>query len=125
VKIPKLPKLLNIAALFKCKGDDQFDDDDDDYTENGLLLKKLASKIGMPRSVVDINIDEVPSLLSIEAKLLHLESILKEKKSAVAVAQPYPSTIARLIVWFKKSQGKRINLVPLSALADTTSTREE
>ncbi len=94
-------------------------------TEKGLLLKKLASKIGMPRAVVDINIDEVPSLIAIEAQLLRLESILKEKKSAIAVAQPYPSTIARLIVWFKKLQGKKINLVPLSALADTTKTREE
>ncbi|MEE8350637.1 MAG: hypothetical protein V3R37_00380 [Rhodospirillales bacterium] len=89
MKTPKLPKLLNFVALFKRKGDDQFDDDDD-YTEKGLLLKKLASKIGMPRSVVDINIDEVPSLLAIEAQLLHLESILKEKKFAVAVAPPYP-----------------------------------
>jgi len=94
-------------------------------SEKGLLLKRLASKTGMPRAVVDINIDGVPSLLAIEAQLLRLESILKEKKSAIAVAQPYPSTIARLIVWFKKLQGKKINLVPLSALADTTTTREE
>ncbi len=94
-------------------------------SEKGLLLKKLASKIGMPRAVIDINIDKVPSLIAIEAQLLRIESILKEKKSAIAIAQPYPSTIARLIVWFKKLQGKKINLVPLSALADTTATREE
>ena len=93
--------------------------------EKGLLLKRLAAKTGMPRAVVDIIIDREPSLQSIELQLARLESILKEKKSAIAIAQPYPSTMARLIVWFKKLKGKKITLVPVSALAVTTNPKDD
>ena len=84
-----------------------------------LLAPKIASKIGLPRVISDLTLDDDPSGAAIEAKLARLEEILKERKSAVAVAHPYPSTLARLIVWTKKLKGQKINLVPLSALAKT------
>jgi len=67
-----------------------------------------------------LTLDEDPSRGAVEASLIRLEGIIRDKKSAVAVARPYPSTIARLIAWTKKLPGKKIDLVPLSALADTS-----
>ena len=84
-----------------------------------LLAPKIASKMGLPRVISDLTLDDDPSRAAIEAKLVRLEEIILERKSAVAVAHPYPSTLARLIVWTKKLKGKKINLVPLSALAKT------
>lgn len=84
-----------------------------------LLAPKIASTIGLPRVVSDMTLDDDPSKAAIEAKLARLEEIILERKSAVAVAHPYPSTLARLIVWTKKLKGKKINLVPLSALVKT------
>ncbi|MEE9317112.1 MAG: divergent polysaccharide deacetylase family protein, partial [Rhodospirillales bacterium] len=84
-----------------------------------LLAPKIASTIGLPRVISDMTLDDDPSGAAIEAKLARLEEIVLEKKSAVAVAHPYPSTLARLIVWTKKLKEKKINLVPLSALVKT------
>ncbi|NQU62119.1 MAG: divergent polysaccharide deacetylase family protein [Rhodospirillales bacterium] len=85
-----------------------------------LLAPKIAAKIGLPRAISDLTLDENPSRGAIEANLIRLEGIIRDKKSAVAIARPYPSTIARLIAWTKTLDGKKIELVPLSALADTS-----
>ena len=54
---------------------------------------------------------------------MRLEAIIRENKFAVAIARPYPATIAQLAAWTKKLKGKKITLVPVSALA-TTQTLE-
>jgi polysaccharide deacetylase 2 family uncharacterized protein YibQ len=85
--------------------------------QKDLLAPKIAAKIGLPRAVSDLTIDEEPSRSEIEIKLMRLEEIIRENKSAVAIARPYPATIAQLAAWTKKLQGKKISLVPVSALA--------
>jgi len=86
--------------------------------QGSLLAPKIAKQIGLPQAVSDLTVDEEPSRAGIEAKLLRLEGLIKERTVAVAVARPYPATIARLIQWTKKLKEKKITLVPLSALVD-------
>lgn len=92
--------------------------------QKDLLAPKIAAKIGLPRVVSDLTIDDEPSRSEIEIKLMRLEEIIRESKFAVAVARPYPATIARLAAWIKKLEGKKITLVPVSALA-TRQTLEQ
>ncbi|HIE19552.1 MAG TPA: divergent polysaccharide deacetylase family protein, partial [Rhodospirillales bacterium] len=87
--------------------------------QKDLLAPKIAAKIGLPRVVSDLTLDDEPSRSEIEIKLMRLEEIIRESKFAVAVARPYPATIARLSAWIKKLEGKKITLVPVSALATT------
>jgi len=86
--------------------------------QGSLLAPKIGRKIGLTQAVSDLTLDDEPSRAAVEAKLLRLEGLIKEKKFAIAVAHPYPATIARLIAWTKKLKEKKITLVPLSALAD-------
>ncbi|MBT3305683.1 MAG: divergent polysaccharide deacetylase family protein, partial [Alphaproteobacteria bacterium] len=87
-------------------------------SQTSLLAPKLARKIRLPLVVSDITLDDVPSRAGVEAQLLRLEGILKEKNTAVAVAQAYPATISRLNSWIKTLAGKKITLVPVSALIE-------
>jgi len=89
--------------------------------QSSLLAPKITRKIELPLVVSDIILDEEPSRAAVDAKLLRLEGILKERTVAVAVAQPYPATIARLIAWTKTLEGKKITLVPVSALINKQS----
>ena len=70
----------------------------------------------------DVTLDAEPSPAGVQAKLLRLESILKDKGIAVAIAQPYPTTLRRLIAWTKTLEGKKITLVPVSALINKQFT---
>ncbi|PPR68747.1 MAG: hypothetical protein CFH02_00833, partial [Alphaproteobacteria bacterium MarineAlpha3_Bin1] len=54
-----------------------------------------------------------------------LESILKERKIAVAVGRAYPATLGRIIAWTKKLKEKKITLVPLSALANKQDKKDK
>ncbi len=87
-------------------------------SQSSMLAPKIARKIGLPLVVGDITLDEEPSQAGVEAKLLRLEGILKEKTVAVAVTRPYPATLARLLAWTKTLARKKITLVPVSALTN-------
>ena len=84
--------------------------------QNSLLAPKIARKINLPLVIGDVTLDAEPSPAGIQKKLRQLEKILKEKKIAVAIAQPYPASLRRLIAWIKTLEGKNITLVPVSAL---------
>lgn len=92
--------------------------------QKDLLAPKIAAKIGLPRVVSDLTLDDEPSRSEIEIKLMRLEEIIRENKFAVAIARPYPATIARLAAWIKKLEGKKITLVPVSALATKKALEE-
>jgi polysaccharide deacetylase 2 family uncharacterized protein YibQ len=85
-------------------------------SQNSLLAPKIARKIELPLVVGDVTLDAVPSPAGVQAQLRRLEKILKNKKVAVAIAQPYPTTLRRLIAWTKTLEEKKITLVPVSAL---------
>jgi uncharacterized protein len=97
--------------------------------ERGLMLvstnplgtvatPKVAAKVGLPRVVADIVLDQDPSRLAVETKLNELEQIVRDRTVAVAIAHPTPATIERLINWTTTVKQKGITLVPVSALAN-------
>ena len=103
--------------------------------ERGLMLittgnressavPKIASLIGLPRVISDITLDDEPSRAAIRAKLERLEEIARERSVGVAIARAYPVTIDRLIAWTRSLEGKKMVLVPVSAVVDTTQKKE-
>lgn len=94
-------------------------------SQSSMLAPKIARKIGLPLVVGDLVLDEVPSQAGVEAKLLRLEGILRDRNVAVAIAQPYPATLSRLIAWTKTLEGKKITLVPVSALINKQNMKKK
>lgn len=97
-------------------------------TTGNLFLSavpKVASEIGLPRVISDITLDDEPSRAAIGAKLERLEEIARERSVGVAIARPYPATIDRLIAWTRSLEGKKMVLVPISAVADTTQKKKK
>ncbi len=82
-----------------------------------LATPKVAAKVGLPRVISDITLDEEPSRLAIEARLNELELLVRQRTVAVAAAHPHPATIERLINWTTTLKQKKVALVPVSALA--------
>lgn len=82
------------------------------------LAPKVATDIGLPRAMVDMTLDDEPARAAIDAKLLELETLARRNAAVVAVAHAYPSTVDRLVAWAQTLAAKKIDLVPVSALAD-------
>ena len=57
----------------------------------------------------------MPSPDSIAKALAHLESLAKERGSAIGVASAKPATIKQLAQWVSQLQGKGFVLIPVSA----------
>lgn len=82
------------------------------------LAPKIAADIGLPKAMVDMAIDDEPARAAIDAKLLELETLARRNATVVAIAHAYPSTVDRLVAWAQTLPAKKIDLVPVSALAD-------
>ncbi len=83
-----------------------------------VATPKIAAKVGLPRVVADLVLDEDPSRIAIEGRLNQLEQIVRDRTVAVAIAHPTPATIERLINWTTTVKQKGIQLVPVSSLAN-------
>ncbi|MBM85176.1 MAG: hypothetical protein CMM47_04040 [Rhodospirillaceae bacterium] len=81
----------------------------------------LASEIQLPKAFNDRFIDAIPSARAINARLSELEQIVKDKRFAVGVADPYPITIDRLAAWLSTLNAKGIALAPITSVADRQS----
>jgi polysaccharide deacetylase 2 family uncharacterized protein YibQ len=93
--------------------------------QGALATPKVAAKVGLPRVISDITLDEEPSRLAIEAKLNELELLVRQRTVAVAAAHPHPATIERLINWTTTLKQKKVALVPVSALAKSAATPQK
>ena len=93
-------------------------------TQETSAVPKIAFQIGLPRVISDVTLDDEPSRAAITAKLERLEEIARERSVGVAIARAYPATIDRLIAWTRSLEGKKVVLVPVSAVADTTQKKE-
>ena len=89
--------------------------------QTAMATPKVAARIGLPRVISDLTLDDDPSRLAVEAKLNELEQIVRERTVAVAAANPHPATIERLINWTATLKQKKVALVPVSALAKQTT----
>ena len=87
----------------------------DDGTTQNSTVGQIAGTIGLEYGTGDVDIDAVPSPDSIAKALAHLESLAKERGSAIGVASAKPATIKQLAQWVSQLQGKGFVLIPVSA----------
>jgi polysaccharide deacetylase 2 family uncharacterized protein YibQ len=86
----------------------------DDGSAPRSVAPSLAAGQAMPFARADISIDAVPTAVEIDRALGKLESLAKERGTAVGVASALPISIERIGVWIKTLEGHGIMLVPLT-----------
>ncbi len=92
------------------------------YVDSGASRKSvgpaIAKQMGMPRALADVQIDQIPSRAAITKRLTELEDLARKNGAAVALAQPLPVTVERLIAWSASLEGRDVALAPVSAVTD-------
>jgi len=86
----------------------------DDGSTPRSVAQSLAAGQAMPFAKADFTIDAVPTSAEIDRNLVKLETLAKERGTAVGVASALPISIERLAAWIKTLDSKGIMLVPLT-----------
>jgi uncharacterized protein len=86
----------------------------DDGSAPRSVAPSLAAAQAMPFAKADLSIDAVPTAVEIDRALAKLESLAKERGTAVGIASALPVSIERIGVWIKALEGRGIMLVPLT-----------
>jgi uncharacterized protein len=86
----------------------------DDGSAPRSVAPALAAGQAMPFAKADLSIDAVPTALEIDRALAKLETLAKERGTAVGIASALPISIERLGVWIKTLEAHGIMLVPLT-----------
>jgi uncharacterized protein len=86
----------------------------DDGSAPRSVAPSLAAGQAMPFAKADLTIDAVPTTLEIDRALAKLETIARERGTAVGIASALPISIERLSAWSKALEGRGIMLVPLT-----------
>jgi polysaccharide deacetylase 2 family uncharacterized protein YibQ len=88
------------------------------YLDDGAAPRSVAASLAagqaMPFAKADLSIDAVPTALEIDRALAKLESLAKERGTAVGIASALPISIERIGVWIKALESHGIMLVPLT-----------
>jgi polysaccharide deacetylase 2 family uncharacterized protein YibQ len=86
----------------------------DDGSTPRSVAPALAASQAMPFARADFTIDAVPTSVEIDRTLARLESLARERGTAVGVASALPISIERIAVWTKALESRGIMLVPLT-----------
>jgi polysaccharide deacetylase 2 family uncharacterized protein YibQ len=86
----------------------------DDGSAPRSVAPSLAAGQAMPFAKADFSIDAVPTAVEIDRTLAKLESLAKERGTAVGIASALPISIERIGVWIKALDSHGIMLVPLT-----------
>jgi polysaccharide deacetylase 2 family uncharacterized protein YibQ len=86
----------------------------DDGTAPRSVAATLAGAQAMPFAKADISIDAVPTAVEIDRALARLESVARERGTAVGVASALPISIDRIAAWIRTLESHGIMLVPLT-----------
>ena len=95
----------------------------DNDTGRLSLAPKIASAIDMARAIVDSTLDSDPSKAAIDAQLVKIEDRASRNSVTVALGRPFPATLDRLAAWISTLEGKKLALVPVSAIANKQKPR--
>jgi len=68
----------------------------------------------MPFARADVSIDTVPTPAEIDRALAKLETLAKERGTAVGVASALPISIERIASWARQLEARGLALVPLT-----------
>src|SRR5450432_1805592 len=86
----------------------------DDGSAPRSVAAALAANQAMPFARADLSIDAVPTALEIDRALAKLETLARERGTAVGIASALPISIERIGVWSKALESRGIMLVPLT-----------
>jgi polysaccharide deacetylase 2 family uncharacterized protein YibQ len=86
----------------------------DDGSAPRSVAPALAASQAMPFARADFTIDAVPTSTEIDRTLAKLESLARERGTAVGIASALPISIERIGVWTKTLESRGILLVPLT-----------
>ena len=96
------------------------------YVDDGSSTRSLASQIAgankVPFAKADVIVDSVPTTAEIDKALVRLETIARERGTAIGYATALPVTIDRVARWAKAVAGRGIILVPISAIANKSKS---
>jgi polysaccharide deacetylase 2 family uncharacterized protein YibQ len=88
------------------------------YLDDGSAPRSVASSAAegqaMPFAKADFSIDAVPTSVEIDRALAKLESLAKERGTAVGIASALPISIERIGAWTRSLESRGILLVPLT-----------
>jgi polysaccharide deacetylase 2 family uncharacterized protein YibQ len=88
------------------------------YLDDGSAPRSVAAALAeaqaMPFARGDVSIDAVPTSVEIDRALARLESLAKERGSAVGIASALPISIERIGAWTKALESRGVLLVPLT-----------
>jgi uncharacterized protein len=86
----------------------------DDGSAPRTVAPALAASQAIPFGKADFTIDAVPTAAEIDRTLANLESLAKERGTAIGIASALPISIERIGVWIKGLESHGIMLVPLT-----------
>jgi polysaccharide deacetylase 2 family uncharacterized protein YibQ len=88
------------------------------YFDDGSAPRSVAAAVAeeqsMPFAKADLAIDAVPTSVEIDRALAKLESLARERGTAVGLASALPISIDRIGIWAKALDSHGILLVPLT-----------
>jgi uncharacterized protein len=86
----------------------------DDGSASRSVAATLAEDQSMPFAKADLAIDTVPTPVEIDRALAKLESLARERGTAIGMASALPVSIERIGIWAKTLESHGILLVPLT-----------
>jgi polysaccharide deacetylase 2 family uncharacterized protein YibQ len=88
------------------------------YLDDGSAPRSVAGALAagqaMPFAKADVSIDAVPTALEIDRALGKLESLARERGTAIGIASALPVSIERIGVWLRTLESHGVMLVPLT-----------
>jgi polysaccharide deacetylase 2 family uncharacterized protein YibQ len=89
----------------------------DSVTTSGSVALKMGRKLGAPVVARDIFLDDVDDEKEVKLRLAQTELIAKKTGTAIAIGHPRKVTLRVLKDWMDGLEQKKIQLVPLSTIA--------
>ena len=83
----------------------------------------LATQMALPRAINDRFLDHEPTRGAIDQAFAAAEGTARGRGVALVVARPFPVTLERLAAWLPVLESRGIEIVPVTALADTQANR--
>jgi uncharacterized protein len=91
------------------------------YVDDGTDPRSIAGQIAEANNVLfaraEVNIDSVPTPAQIDRALGRLESLARQRRTAVGVATALPASIAHIAKWANSAASRGLLLVPITAAA--------
>ena len=91
------------------------------YVDDGATPRSVAGQISgannLPFAKGDVALDAVPSQAAIDKALARLETMARERGTAVGVSSPLPAAVERIAQWIKAAESRGFVIVPISAVA--------